>query len=75
MPKLCELKIDLFSQEHAHCILSQLPQLKYLNENATKEDQKPLDIDDKELDLTSLKNEIPNFQVLLYYLFHLISLF
>lgn len=57
------MKIDLFSQDHAHCILSQLPQLKYLNDNATKDEPKPLDVDDRELDSTSLKNEIPNFQV------------
>ena len=62
IPNLEILKIDLSTQENAYFILSQLPNLKYLNDKPVKEDEKsPIDINDKEADSSSLKNEIPNF--------------
>ena len=62
IPNLEILKIDLSTQENAYFILSQLPNLKYLNEKPVKEEEKsPIDINDKEADNSSLKNEIPNF--------------
>ena len=64
IPNLKELKIDLFSQDDAYYILSNLPRLDYLNEKKTKESQSPIDINDQEMENTSLKNEIPNFNSL-----------
>ena len=64
IPNLKELKIDLFSQDDAYSILSNLPRLDYLNEKKTKESQSPIDINDQEMENTSLKNEIPNFNSL-----------
>ena len=62
IPNLEILKIDLSTQENAYFILSQLPNLKYLNDKPVKEEEKsPIDINDKEADSSSLKNEIPNF--------------
>ena len=63
IPTLKELKIDLFTGDDAYYILSNLPNLELLNSKPTKEDQpqSTLDINDKEMDCTSLKNEIPNF--------------
>lgn len=61
IPNLKRLKIDLFTQDNAYYILSNLPNLDYLNDKQTKEDQSPIDISDQEMDNTSLKNEIPNF--------------
>ena len=61
IPNLKRLKIDLFTQDNAYYILSNLPNLDYLNDKQTKEEQSPIDISDQEMDNTSLKNEIPNF--------------
>lgn len=61
IPNLKRLKIDLFTQDNAYYILSNLPNLDFLNDKQTKEEQNPIDISDQEMDNTSLKNEIPNF--------------
>ena len=65
LPKLEELKLDLTTQEHAYLILSQLPNLLYLNGKSTsdddEEDKNGIDLNDTETDKSSLKSEIPNF--------------
>ena len=64
IPKLTELKLDLTTQEHAYLILSQLPNLLFLNEKSTaddEEDKNQIDLNDTETDKSSLKSEIPNF--------------
>ena len=64
IPKLIELKLDLTTQEHAYLILSQLPNLLFLNEKSTaddEEDKNQIDLNDTETDKSSLKSEIPNF--------------
>ena len=65
MPKLTELKLDLTTQEHAYLILSQLPNLLFLNGKSTSDDElddkNQIDLNDTETDKSSLKSEIPNF--------------
>ena len=68
LPKLTELKLDLTSQEHAYLILSQLPNLLFLNGKSTLDDEDDQnnqidlnDLNDTENDKSSLKSEIPNF--------------
>ena len=66
IPKLTELKLDLTTQEHAYLILSQLPNLLFLNGKSTsdddeEEDKNQIDLNDPESDKSSLKSEIPNF--------------
>ena len=64
LPKLNELKIDLTTQENAFLILSQLPKLLLLNGKSTTdedEDKNEIDLNDTEIDKSSLANEIPNF--------------
>ena len=68
LPKLTELKLDLTSQEHAYLILSQLPNLLFLNGKSTLDDEDDKnnqidlnDLNDTETDKSSLKSEIPNF--------------
>ena len=65
IPNLQELEIDLFSQDDAYYVLSNLPRLEYLNEKKTKEDQNPIDINDQEMENTSLKNEIAELKELI----------
>ena len=64
LPKLNELKIDLTTQENAFLILSQLPKLLLLNGKSTTdedEEKNQIDLNDTEIDKSSLANEIPNF--------------
>ena len=65
LPKLSELKLDLTTQEHAYLILSQLPNLLFLNGKSTSDDEldekNQIDLKDTETDKSSLKSEIPNF--------------
>ena len=65
LPKLSELKLDLTTQEHAYLILSQLPNLLFLNGKSTSDDEldekNQIDLNDTETDKSSLKSEIPNF--------------
>ena len=66
IPKLTELKLDLTTQEHAYLILSQLPNLLFLNGKSTsdddeEEDKNQIDLNVPESDKSSLKSEIPNF--------------
>ena len=64
LPKLTELKLDLTTQEHAYLILSQLPNLLFLNGKSTsddEEDKNQIDLNETETDKSSLKSEIPNF--------------
>ena len=64
LPKLTELKLDLTTQEHAYLILSQLPNLLFLNGKSTSdddEDKNQIDLNETETDKSSLKSEIPNF--------------
>ena len=65
IPKLTELKLDLTTQEHAYLILSQLPNLLFLNGKSTSDDElddkNQIDLNDTETDKSSLKSEIPNF--------------
>ena len=66
IPKLTELKLDLTTQEHAYLILSQLPNLLFLNGKSTsdddeEEDKNQIDLNNPESDKSSLKSEIPNF--------------
>ena len=66
IPKLTELKLDLTTQEHAYLILSQLPNLLFLNGKSTsdddeEEDKNQIDLNDPKSDKSSLKSEIPNF--------------
>ena len=64
LPKLIELKLDLTTQENAYLILSQLPNLLFLNGKSTSdddEDKNQIDLNDTETDKSSLKSEIPNF--------------
>ena len=66
IPKLTELKLDLTTQEHAYLILSQLPNLLFLNGKSTsdddeEEDKNQMDLNVPESDKSSLKSEIPNF--------------
>ena len=66
LPKLVELKLDLTTQENAYLILSQLPNLLFLNGKSTSDDDEDdnknqVDLNDTETDKSSLKSEIPNF--------------
>ena len=64
LPKLIDLKLDLTTQENAYLILSQLPNLLFLNGKSTSdddEDKNQIDLNDTETDKSSLKSEIPNF--------------
>ena len=65
LPKLVELKLDLTTQENAYLILSQLPNLLFLNGKSTSDDEddnkNQIDLNDTETDKSSLKSEIPNF--------------
>ena len=66
LPKLVELKLDLTTQENAYLILSQLPNLLFLNGKSTSDDDEEdnknqVDLNDTETDKSSLKSEIPNF--------------
>ena len=64
LPKLTDLKLDLTTQENAYLILSQLPNLLFLNGKSTSdddEDKNQIDLNDTETDKSSLKSEIPNF--------------
>ena len=65
LPKLTELKLDLTTQEHAYLILSQLPNLLFLNGKSTSDDElddkNQIDLNETETDKSSLKSEIPNF--------------
>ena len=64
LPKLTELKLDLTTQENAYLILSQLPDLLFLNGKSTSDDEdekNQIDLNDTETDKSSLKSEIPNF--------------
>ena len=65
IPILTELKLDLTTQEHAYLILSQLPNLVFLNGKSTSDDElddkNQIDLNDTETDKSSLKSEIPNF--------------
>ena len=64
LPKLTELKLDLTTQENAYLILSQLPDLLFLNGKSTSDDddeKNQIDLNDTETDKSSLKSEIPNF--------------
>ena len=66
LPKLDELKLDLTTQENAYLILSQLPNLLFLNGKSTSDDDEDdnknqVDLNDTETDKSSLKSEIPNF--------------
>ena len=65
LPKLVELKLDLTTQENAYLILSQLPNLLFLNGKSTSDDEddnkNQIDLNDAETDKSSLKSEIPNF--------------
>ena len=65
LPKLSELKLDLTTQEHAYLVLSQLPNLLFLNGKSTSDDEldekNQIDLNDTETDKSSLKSEIPNF--------------
>ena len=65
LPKLTELKLDLTTQEHAYLILSQLPNLLFLNGKSTSDDElddkNQIDLNETETDKFSLKSEIPNF--------------
>ena len=64
LPKLVELKIDLTTQENAFLILSQLPNLLFLNGKSTNDeddDKNQIDLNDTETDKSSFTNEIPNF--------------
>ena len=65
LPKLSELKLDLTTQEHAYLILSQLPNLLFLNGKSTSDDEldekNQIDLNETETDKSSLKSEIPNF--------------
>ena len=65
LPKLVELKLDLTTQENAYLILSQLPNLLFLNGKSTSDDEddnkNQIDLNDTETHKSSLKNEIPNF--------------
>ena len=66
LPKLSELKLDLTTQENAYLILSQLPNLLFLNGKSTSDDDEEdnknqIDLNETETDKSSLKSEIPNF--------------
>ena len=65
LPKLTELKLDLTTQEHAYLILSQLPNLLFLNGKSTSDDElddkNQIDLNETETDKSSLKSEITNF--------------
>lgn len=63
IPNLTELKINLSNQNDAIAILTNLPNLTFLNGKSTKEDTVGVDIEDKEIDTYSLNNEIENFNV------------
>ena len=65
LPKLAELKLDLTTQENAYLILSQLPNLLFLNGKSTSDEEddnkNQIDLNETETDKSSLKSEIPNF--------------
>ncbi len=62
---MTELKINLSNQNDALAILSNLPNLVYLNGKSTREETGGVDIDEKDIDSFSLNNEIENFNVLI----------
>jgi hypothetical protein len=57
------LKINISDQNEAIAILTNLPNLQFLNGKSTREEGTGVDIEDKEIDLFSLNNEIENFNV------------
>ena len=61
IPNLEILKIDLSTQENAYFILSQLPNLKILNDKPINDDNINIIQENKKEDCISLKDEIPNF--------------
>ena len=61
IPNLEILKIDLSTQENAYFILSQLPNLKFLNDKPINDDNINIIQENKKEDCISLKDEIPNF--------------
>ena len=63
IPNLTELKINLSNQNDAIEILTNLPNLTFLNGKSTREETGGVDIDEKEIDSISLNNEIENFNV------------
>lgn len=73
LPALKDLKVNLANSEDAVAILTNLPNLRTLNGKSTKEEsQVDPDIDENDIDVISLNNEIPNFDVRhkIFYLEH-----
>jgi hypothetical protein len=60
---LSDLKINISDQNEAIAILTNLPNLHFLNGKSTKEEGTGLDIEDRDIDQFSLNNEIENFNV------------
>ena len=64
LPNLSDLKLNIANQEEAISILSNLPNLLFLNGKSTREETSGgVDIDEKEIENFSLNNEIQNFNV------------
>lgn len=56
------MKISITHQDEALFVLNTLPQLEILNGNLTKEENSPIDLEERDVQSFSLNNEIDNFK-------------
>ena len=63
LPKLTDLRISLGSRDEAISVLTNLPNILYLNGNSTKYENTNIDIDAKDIEAITLNSEIDNFNV------------
>ena len=65
LPSLVDLKVNLIDESQVKLILSQLPNLQFLNGKSTKDDTAQpssiVDLNDEEIKNISLQNEIQSF--------------
>jgi hypothetical protein len=57
------LRISLGNRDEAISVLTQLPNIQYLNGNSTKYENSNIDIDAKDIEAITLNSEIDNFNV------------
>jgi hypothetical protein len=60
---LTDLRISLGSRDEAISVLTNLPNILYLNGNSTKYENTNIDIDAKDIETITLNSEIDNFNV------------
>ncbi len=60
---MTDLRISLGSRDEAISVLTNLPNILYLNGNSTKYENTNIDIDAKDIETITLNSEIDNFNV------------